>query len=202
MDGMRQTTPAGNGETTSGPSLVTFGHGTADAGTMTRLLHGAGIRRLVDVRTAPGSRRNPDASRAAMTDWLSRAGVDYRWDRRLGGWRKASPASPDVALRNESFRGYAEHMRTAEFRAAVEELRADVEADPTAVLCAESVWWRCHRKLIADFLVLVHGIAVHHLMHDGSLRPHSPSPAARLIPDERVLIYDEDGSSRGSGHSG
>ncbi|WP_211840574.1 DUF488 family protein [Saccharopolyspora hirsuta] len=170
--------------------VLTFGHGTADAGTTTELLRGAGIRQLVDVRTAPGSRRNPDAARAAMSQWLPAAGIGYRWESRLGGWRRAHPDGPDTALRNRSFRGYAEHMRTAGFRAAVDDLLADAATELNAVMCAESLWWRCHRKMIADFLVLVRGVDVGHLMHDGKVRPHRPSPEARVVPGWGVLIYD------------
>lgn len=172
------------------PPVLTFGHGTADAGEMTRLLHGAGVRRLVDVRTAPGSRHNPDAGRDAMARWLAEAGIEYRWEKRLGGWRKPPPDSPDTALRNRSFGGYAAHMRSAEFRAAIDDLLADAAEAPTAVMCSESVWWRCHRKMIADFLVLVRGVEVRHLMHDGALRPHRPSPQARRLPERDVMVYD------------
>lgn len=196
MDVMQWRDPSHDG-TGPGPRVVTFGHGTADAETMTRRLLDAGIRSLIDVRTAPGSRRNPDAARTAMSHWLPEAGIDYRWDERLGGWRRLQPNSPDVALRNESFRGYAGHMRTPEFRAAIDELVAGT-GGTTAVMCAESVWWRCHRKLIADFLVLVCRVDVRHLMPDGSLRPHRPSPEARLVPEEQVLVYDEGTSPRSS----
>lgn len=170
--------------------VVTFGHGTADAAEMTRLLQVAGVRRLVDVRTAPGSRRNPDATRDAMSRWLPDAGIEYRWDGRLGGWRTASPGNPDTALRNRAFIGYAAHMRSAEFRAAIDELLVLAAEMPTAVMCAESVWWRCHRRMIADVLVLVREVEVQHLMHDGSLRAHQPSPEARLVPETRMLVYD------------
>lgn len=170
--------------------LLTFGHGTADAGQMTRLLRGAAVRRLVDVRTAPGSRRNPDATREALARWLPEAGIGYRWEKRLGGWRRPRPDSPDIALRNRSFGGYAGHMRSPEFRAAIDELLAEAARGRTAVMCAESVWWRCHRKMIADFLVLAREVDVRHLMHDGTLQPHRPSPEARLLPEHRVLVYD------------
>jgi uncharacterized protein (DUF488 family) len=172
------------------PDVVTFGHGTADAALMARLLTEAGVRRLVDVRTAPGSRRNPDAGRDVLERVLPEAGIAYRWERRLGGWRKGRPDSPDTALRNRSFAGYAAHMRGAEFRAAVDELLAEAGAERTAVMCAESVWWRCHRKMIADYLELARGVPVHHLMHDGTLRRHRPSPEARLLPEPGVLVYD------------
>ncbi|MER7083375.1 Protein of unknown function, DUF488 [Saccharopolyspora kobensis] len=170
--------------------MLTFGHGTADAATMTGLLRGAGVRELVDVRTAPGSRRNPDAARAAMSHWVPEEGIGYRWESRLGGWRRAHPDGPDTALRNRSFAGYAEHMRTADFRAAVDDLLTDSATELNAVMCAESLWWRCHRKMIADYLTLVRGVPVGHLMHDGKIRPHRPSPEARLLPERGVLIYD------------
>jgi uncharacterized protein (DUF488 family) len=173
-----------------GMEVLTFGHGTADAGGIIDLLRAAGVTRLVDVRTAPGSRRNPEVARSAMEQWLPDAGIGYRWDKRLGGWRKAGPDSPDTALENRSFRGYAEHMRTSEFAAGIGDLVADAAADRTAVMCAETVWWRCHRKLIADFLVLVHGVDVRHVLHDGTLPEHRPSPEARLVRNEPRLIYD------------
>ncbi|WP_079064383.1 DUF488 family protein [Streptomyces sp. NRRL F-4489] len=157
---------------------------------MTRLLRDAEVRRLVDVRTAPGSRHNPDAGRDAMARWMPRAGLAYRWEKRLGGWRKARPDTPDTALRNQSFAGYAAHMRTPDFVAAVDELLAEAAAERTAVMCAETVWWRCHRKMIADFVVLARGIEVRHLMHDGRSRPHPVSPEARLLPERRLLVYD------------
>ncbi len=170
--------------------LLSFGHGTSDAAEMTRLLQSGGVRGLVDVRTAPGSRHNPDANRDAMAQWLPQAGIAYRWDKRLGGWRKARPDTPDTALRNRAFGGYAAHMRSSEFLSAIDELLTEASAERTAVMCAESVWWRCHRKMIADFLVLARGVQVLHLMHDGRLQPHLPSPEARLLPERRLLVYD------------
>ncbi|MFF7975012.1 DUF488 family protein [Streptomyces sp. NPDC007905] len=170
--------------------LLSFGHGTADAMEMTRLLQGAGVRRLVDVRTAPGSRHNPDANRDAMAQWLPQAGIAYRWDKRLGGWRKARPDTPDTALRNRAFAGYAAHMRSSEFLSAIDELLTEASGDRTAVMCAETLWWRCHRKMIADFLVLSLEVRILHLMHDGTLHRHLPSPEARLLPERGLLVYD------------
>jgi uncharacterized protein (DUF488 family) len=175
---------------TSGIEILTFGHGIADAQQLAGLLRGAGVRRLVDVRMTPGSRRNPDANQDTMRAWLAEAGIAYHWDGRLGGRRPAPPDSPDVALRHPSFRGYAAHMRSPDFLAAADDLARLSTDDPTAVMCAESLWWRCHRKLIADFLVLVRGIGVRHLMHNGSLTDHRPSPEARLTDDRRGLVYD------------
>lgn len=170
--------------------LLTFGHGTAAAAEMTRLLRGAAVARLVDVRTAPGSRRNPDATRSAMARWLPEAGIGYRWEKRLGGWRKAAPDSPHTALRNASFTGYADYMLTRDFANAIDDLLAEAESERAAVMCAESLWWRCHRKMIADYLVLARGVGVRHLMYDGRLHPHRPSLEARLLGDRGVLIYD------------
>ena len=170
------------------PTVFTFGHGTADAAGIAALLTGADVRSLVDVRTAPGSRHNPDTAREAMANWLPRAGIGYRWEPRLGGWRPKAADSPDTGLRNDSFRAYAGYRRSSDFRTAIDELLATAAAEQVAVMCAETVWWRCHRKLIADYLTLVRGIEVQHLMHDGKLRQHRPTSEARVDGD--VLIYD------------
>lgn len=169
--------------------LYTLGHGTAGADELAALLRAAGVTRLVDVRTAPGSRRNPDVSREALQRWSPEHDIGYRWDARLGGWRKDPPGSPDTALRNRSFAGYADHMRGAEFRAAIDELLADAAEHSTAVMCSESVWWRCHRRMIADFAVLVRGVAVRHLMHDGRRPEHRLTDGVRLRADG-LLVYD------------
>ncbi|MBE3014432.1 DUF488 domain-containing protein [Microbispora sp. NEAU-D428] len=170
-------------------TLLTFGHGTAPRGHLIPLLHAADAREVVDVRTAPGSRRNPDAGRAALASWLPEAGIGYRWDRRLGGFRRAAPDSPDVFWENTSFRGYAGYSRHPDFLAAMDELLAQACAVRTAVMCAEAVWWRCHRRIIADFAVLVRGARVLHLAHDGRLTEHTPTSGARLR-DDGLLVYD------------
>ena len=172
-----------------GRPLFTLGHGTADRDQLAELLQGAGIRVVVDVRTAPGSRRNPDVSRGEMSRWLPEHGIGYRWERRLGGWRRDPVDSPDVRLRNRSFAGYAAHMRTPEFLAAVDEVLQAAATEDTAVLCSESVWWRCHRRLIADFAVLARDVPVSHLMPDGRLADHRPTDAARRRGDG-LLVYD------------
>src|SRR5689334_25441951 len=124
--------------------LLTFGHGTASAERMTELLRGAGVSVLVDVRTAPGSRRHPHVARAALERWLPEAGISYRWDKRLGGFRKAAPDSPDTAWREDMFRGYAAHMRTEGFQAAMDEVLAQADVDSTAVMCVEILWCGGH----------------------------------------------------------
>jgi uncharacterized protein (DUF488 family) len=170
--------------------LLTFGHGTATAERMTELLRGADVAVLIDVRTAPGSRRHPHVARAELERWLPEAGISYRWDKRLGGFRKAAPDSPDTAWREDMFRGYAAHMRTGGFQAAMDEALAQADADCTAVMCAESLWWRCHRRLLADFAVAARGVPVRHLLHDGRIEDHRLSPGLRRR-DDGLLVYDE-----------
>ncbi|MGV9253100.1 DUF488 domain-containing protein [Streptomyces sp. NPDC003697] len=170
--------------------LVTFGHGTAGRHRIVELLHGAGVTSVVDVRTAPGSRRDPDLARQRLEAWMPAAGLAYRWEPDLGGFRKRPPDSPDVVWRNASFRGYAAHTRTPGFVAAMERLLPEAAVARTAVMCSEAVWWRCHRRLIADFAVLARGVPVQHLMHDGRCRPHLPTPGVRLRGDG-LLVYDD-----------
>lgn len=168
--------------------LITVGHGTCSQADFIELLRGAGIESLIDVRTAPGSRRNPQFRRDLMSEWVPEAGVAYRWEPRLGGLRRPSPDSPNVALRHSGFRAYADHMATADFVTALDEVLADAAGRPTTVMCAESVWWRCHRRLIADFATLVRGTDVRHLMHDGRLHEHRPTEGVRR--DGERLVYD------------
>lgn len=169
--------------------LLTVGHGTAGREDLARLLHDAGVRWVVDIRTAPGSRRNPDVRRDRMAEWLPDHGVGYRWERRLGGFRKVTPGSPDTWWRNASFRAYAGHTRDPRFLDAIDDLLVSVRAEPTTVLCSESVWWRCHRRLVADFVTLARGVEVRHLMPDGKLTRHVPAEGARLT-GEGLLVYD------------
>jgi len=169
--------------------LLTLGHGTASADELTELIRGASIEMLVDVRTVPKSRRHPHVAREALEIWIpQKTGAAYRWEPRLGGFRKSSPASPNVALRHPSFRGYADYMATLPFARAMTELLERIKASQTAVMCSETLWWRCHRRLIADAAMLLHGVPVEHLMHDGTLRPHVPTAGARAA--DGTLRYD------------
>jgi uncharacterized protein (DUF488 family) len=172
-----------------GALLVTFGHGTASAEQITQLLRSAQVTGVIDVRTAPGSRRHPHVARAELERWLPESGISYRWDKRLGGFRRPSPDAPDVVWREDAFRGYAEHMRTAPFRSAAAEVVAEAMSRRVAVMCSESVWWRCHRRLLADFVSVACGMPVRHLMHDGRLTEHRSSPGLRLR-DDGLLVYD------------
>ena len=136
------------------PPLLTVGHGTAGQEELLGLLRSAGVESLVDVRTAPGSRVHPHVAREALAAELARGGVHYRWEPRLGGFRRPPPDSPDPYWRNSAFRGYAAHLRSPEARAALDELLARAAERRTTVMCSESLWWRCHRRLIADVAVL------------------------------------------------
>ena len=176
--------------------LLTLGHGTASAEGLVALLDGAGAERLVDVRTAPGSRRHPHVGREAMAGWLGAAGIAYRWEPELGGFRTARPRGADgpdpgsvnTALRHPAFRGYADYMRTPPFWAALDRLLAEAAAAPTVAMCSETLWWRCHRRLLADAAVLVRGAEVLHLDHRGRLEPHRPTEGVRRDGD--LLAYD------------
>lgn len=165
--------------------LLTVGHGTLDEAGFSALLTAAGVELLVDVRTHPRSRRFPHFSIDAMPGWLP---VEYRWERRLGGRRRVVEGTPHVALRNESFRGYADHMETEPFRTALAEVLEASASARTAVMCSESVWWRCHRRLLGDAAVLLHGAQVENLFHDGRLDEHGPTDGVRVDGDR--LVYD------------
>jgi len=169
-------------------TIRTVGHGTAEADDLGELLRGAGVTEVVDVRRFPGSRRHPQFSAEAMASWLPGHGVGYRHHEPLGGRRRTTPDSPNIGVRNEQLRGYADHMATAEFAAGVDALLREAEEESIAVLCSESVWWRCHRRFLADHLVLVRDVVVEHLFHDGRLTIHEPTPEARRAGDH--VVYD------------
>lgn len=167
-------------------TLYTFGHGTLEQDSFATLLLDAGLKELVDVRSYPGSRHNPQFGREVMEQWLPDAGVSYTWMRDLGGRRKPVPDSRHVALRHVSFRAYADYMDTPEFVDSIDRLLA--RGDAQTVMCSESVWWRCHRRLVADYVTLVRDIPVVHLMHDGRLMEHKATDGVRR--DGGGLTYD------------
>jgi uncharacterized protein (DUF488 family) len=175
----------------TGSALLTVGHGRLDRVALGALLSAAGVGLVVDVRRFPGSRSNPDMSCEALARWLPTAGLGYRWEERLGGRRRlpAGEAPEDGWWQVPAFQAYAAHTRTAEFGAALDALVREVPPRPVAVMCSESVWWRCHRRLVADVAVLTHGIQVQHLMHDGRLVEHRPAQGARVRPDG-VVVWD------------
>jgi uncharacterized protein (DUF488 family) len=185
------TSPQGDRVTGGrGPTGVirTVGHGTLEASAFTDLVTRAGIELVVDVRRYPGSRRHPHFASTEMAVWLESSGVGYRWLPALGGRRRPSPDSINVALRNPQFRAYGDHMASGEFMTGVDELLESTTGRSAAVMCSETVWWRCHRRLLADHLVLVRGFTVEHLFPDGRLAPHPVTPGARRAGDH--VVYD------------
>lgn len=162
-------------------ALLTIGHGTSDRAELARRLTDAGIQTLVDVRRFPGSRRNPEVSREALQEWVPGEGITYVWEGRLGGRRQVPKDQPDADTwwRVAAFRAYAAYTREPEFQAAMTELVERARRETVAVMCSEFVWWRCHRRLVADAAVLVHGLPVEHVMPDGRRTAHEPSEGAR-----------------------
>jgi uncharacterized protein (DUF488 family) len=153
------------------------------------LLRDAAVEQVVDVRSFPASRHNPQFARGEVESWLPADGIAYCWDSRLGGFRRPRSDSANVALRNSSFRGYADHMASGEFREALDALIELAGNRATTVMCAETLWWRCHRRLIADAAVLVHSLDTVHLGHDGRLTTHRLTEGARL-GDDGIVVYD------------
>ncbi|MEX5632827.1 DUF488 family protein [Parafrankia sp. FMc2] len=186
---MRSDAGGYTGGVTPAPVLLTVGHGTLPEDSLVELLRGAGVGLLVDVRSMPGSRHNPQVARRNIERWLPAAEVAYRWEPRLGGRRTAPVDSPDVSLVNRSFAGYAAWTRTPAFAEAVDELLTEAGTVRTAVMCAETLWWRCHRRMIADFVTMVRGGQVLHLRHDGRAYPHRTTSGAGRR-DDGLLVYD------------
>jgi uncharacterized protein (DUF488 family) len=166
-------------------TIRTVGHSTADAAPFAELLGRTGVQLLVDVRSFPGSRKFPHFGREQMQGWLPAAGVEYRWEPRLGGRRKKIVAdSPHTALRDTSFRNYADYMTSdPAFEIALDEVLSQADQRVTAIMCSEAVYWRCHRRLISDAAVLLRQADVLHIGHDGRLTAHALTSGVRLAPD-------------------
>jgi uncharacterized protein (DUF488 family) len=147
---------------------------------------------VADVRAFPTSRRVPHASGEQLGGWLPADGVGYLHLPELGGRRRALPDSPNTGWRTGGFRGYADHMASAEFARGIERLEAAARSGRTAVMCAEGLWWRCHRRLVADALV-ARGWTVRHILPDGGLAEHELTPFA-VVEGERVTYPPGQGS--------
>jgi len=176
--------------------LLTVGHSTASAQEFATLIRAAAIGSLVDVRSIPKSRRHPQFWSEEMALWLpGLSGAAYRWNEALGGFRKTHPGSANTALRHPAFRGYADYMETDVFNEALAQLVRDAAPQKTAIMCSEGLWWRCHRRLISDALVLLHKIEVVHLFHTGKVVEHVPTQGVRVLETHRLrydLIEDDD----------
>jgi uncharacterized protein (DUF488 family) len=156
----------------SSPLVLTIGHSTRELQAFIDLLTENGVTCLVDVRTVPRSRTNPQFNRDTLPDALRAAGIDYLHLPGLGGLRRARPDSPNMGWRNASFRGYADYMGTQEFAENLERLLALAARERVALMCAEAVPWRCHRSLIGDAL-LTRGFPVADIMGTGRTQPHT-----------------------------
>ena len=159
----------------------TIGHSTRSIDDFVSLLKANGIRLVADVRSLPGSKRYPQFNKETLADSLGKVEIRYEHFHELGGRRKPREDSPNTAWRNESFRGYADYMETGEFDKGVKRLLdLAAVAGPTAIMCAEAVWWRCHRSLISDYLK-VRGIEVIHILDVNKTEPHPYTSAARIV---------------------
>jgi uncharacterized protein (DUF488 family) len=173
-------------------AIFTIGHSTRDLAGFSRVLQAHDIRLLVDIRAFPMSRRHPHFNRQHLELWLPEIGCDYLWEKDLGGRRgKQMPPeqSPNIALRNPSFRNYADYMLSDAFRQAIERLVANAQTRPTAIMCAEQLYFRCHRMLVSDYLVAA-GHNVLHILDEKPPRPHALTKEARVI--EGRLLYRGD----------
>jgi uncharacterized protein (DUF488 family) len=169
-------------------TIWTVGHSTRSLSEFLEMLAANRIEALADVRQYPASRRYPHFNQRELSQSLIEAGIEYISVKELGGRRKPRPDSHNTAWRNESFRGYADYMETAEFRAGIERLLAVARLKRTAILCSEAVWWRCHRSLISDYLKAA-GLAVEHILDMNKNEPHPYTSAARI--KEGKLSYAE-----------
>jgi uncharacterized protein (DUF488 family) len=166
--------------------IYTVGHSTRAAAAFAKLLEEHGVRQLADVRLIPKSGRYPHFGREPLSALLESRGIRYRHFPDLGGRRKPRRDSVNTAWRVEAFRGYADYMQTEPFRQAVEALLTFASTTRTTVMCAEAVWWQCHRRLLADAL-MVRGVPVLHILSSAAPNPHELSDFARAVDGE--VIY-------------
>lgn len=167
--------------------IWTVGHGTRTLDELIDVLCAAGIAAVTDIRAFPGSRRHPQFASAALRAGLADAGIRYEHIGELGGRRSGAAGSPHRALRVAAFRAYADHMASDEFRGGYVRLARLARERPSAFMCAETLWWRCHRRLVSDRL-LVDGWEVTHLLAPGKAEPHRLWDAARV--EDGRLVYD------------
>jgi uncharacterized protein (DUF488 family) len=171
--------------------IRTIGHSTRSIEDFTAALEANGIKLLADVRSLPGSKRYPQFNKETLAKSLGEVGIKYEHFPELGGRRKANPDSKNTAWRNESFRGYADHMETEEFRKGIERLiHRAAQVGPTAIMCAEAVWWRCHRALISDYLKS-RGAEVIHIVDKHKTELHPFTSAARVVNGELNYLADD-----------
>jgi|SRR5580704_10340799 uncharacterized protein (DUF488 family) len=169
-------------------TIFTIGHSNHPIERFLELLKQHAIEELADIRRFPGSRKHPHFSRERLQEILDGQGIAYRWFESLGGRREAAAnaGSDNLAWRNASFRNYADYLNTDAFRAGVGTLVEQASIRRTAMMCAEGLWWQCHRRLVSDYLT-TKDITVSHIMPDGQLKPHIVTPSA--VVTEGRLTY-------------
>jgi uncharacterized protein (DUF488 family) len=169
--------------------ILTVGHSTHSFEQFASLLEEFGVETVADIRRYPGSRRLPHFNGPALRALLKAEVIEYVWLEGLGGRRNKMTAgrSPNTGLKSQGFRNYADYMATDEFRGAVERLLSIAGASRTAVMCAEKLYWKCHRRLLSDYLTAC-GVRVGHIVESGRLEPHRVTGGA-VITDERMVIY-------------
>jgi uncharacterized protein (DUF488 family) len=166
------------------PRIRTIGHSTRKIDIFISLLKENEVELVADVRMYPGSKRYPQFGREALAKSLSESGIHYEHFPELGGRRKPKPDSKNTAWRNEMFRGYADYMQGEDFRKGIARLLDLADGiGPIAIMCAEAVWWRCHRSLISDYLK-ARGIEVLHILDHKKIEPHPFTSAARIVNGE------------------
>jgi uncharacterized protein (DUF488 family) len=170
------------------PRILTIGHSTRTIEDFTDLLRAHGVQLIVDIRTVPRSRRNPQFNEDSLAASLKESGIDYVRLKELGGLRHPKKDSQNMGWRNASFRGFADYMQTQDFEAGINELIRLARDRSVAIMCAEALPWRCHRSLIADAL-LVRGIKVEHIMTLKKLTEHSMTKWAKV--DGEQITYPE-----------
>jgi len=168
--------------------IRTIGHSTRSIAEFLSLLKKHSIRCLVDIRRWPSSRKWPHFNRQPLQASLKEEGIEYAWMESLGGRRHQAPAqdSPNTGLTSPAFRNYADYMLTGEFRRAVDELLRFAEDKPTAIMCAERLFWKCHRRLLSDYLYSL-GVEVLHIFDHNTVKAHRPTKYARI--EERRVTY-------------
>jgi len=164
-------------------TVWTVGHSTRSGEEFAQILLAHGVQVLVDVRSFPGSRRYPQFNRAALAESLQQVGIEYKHEPRLGGRRTPRKDSHNTAWKNASFRAYADHMESEEFRNGVKDLLELAKTARVAVMCAEALWWRCHRRLISDYLK-TEGHAVIHILDQNKTQEHPVTLFTTDQPDK------------------
>ncbi len=174
------TTDVGEGVERGVVTVYTVGHSNRDPDEFVGLLKAHGVETLADIRKLPGSNKYPHFNQDELSDSLARSGIRYVFLKELGGRRLQKKDSENTAWRNRSFRAYADHMETGEFRRGIDSLLGYAAEGRVAVMCSEAVWWRCHRALVADYLK-AKGANVRHIMGESAARPHPFTSAAKVV---------------------